>query len=307
MSKLRIPLRYLANLLTAGDEYAGAQSRSNACWRCAPTCAHVTSTASKRRSVLAQVDLDRATVEDMYRILALAAYEDRFVIPTTHREYAENAYDLRGTCGFSFGNGCSGGTSDTGLFGKSHAYAWDESQGGGMSMQSLRALSALLCYPTAETMAALDELAEVLRADPLLPPDRLAALDNFIAELRTLPLLDAEERYVALFDRNRSLSLHLYEHVHGESRDRGQAMVRLAALYALHGLEFTARELPDYLPLYLEFLSQLPERAARSMLAEAAHVSSRWQRSLKRARQRATPRCCAPPKPWPRGRRPMRR
>ncbi len=141
-----------------------------------------------------------------------------------------------------------------------------------MSMQSLRALSALLCYPTAETMAALDEISEVLCADPLLPSDRLAALNTFIAELRTLPLLDAEERYVALFDRNRSLSLHLYEHVHGESRDRGQAMVRLATLYALHGLEVTARELPDYLPLYLEFLSQLPERAARSMLAEAAHV-----------------------------------
>jgi nitrate reductase delta subunit len=141
-----------------------------------------------------------------------------------------------------------------------------------MSMQSLRALSALLCYPAAETIAALDEVAAVLRADPLLPPDRLAAINAFIAELRTLPLLDAEERYVALFDRNRSLSLHLYEHVHGESRDRGQAMVRLATLYALHGLEVTARELPDYLPLYLEFLSQVPERAARSMLAEAAHV-----------------------------------
>lgn len=141
-----------------------------------------------------------------------------------------------------------------------------------MSMQSLRALSALLCYPTTETMAALDEFSEILHADPLLPPDRLAAISAFIAELRTLPLLDAEERYVALFDRNRSLSLHLYEHVHGESRDRGQAMVRLATLYALHGLEVTARELPDYLPLYLEFLSQLPERAARSMLAEAAHV-----------------------------------
>ncbi len=139
-------------------------------------------------------------------------------------------------------------------------------------MQSLRALSALLCYPSAETMAALDEVSEVLRADPLLAADRCAAVERFIVELRALPLLDAEERYVALFDRNRSLSLHLYEHVHGESRDRGQAMVRLATLYALHGLEISARELPDYLPLYLEFLAQLPERAARSMLAEAAHV-----------------------------------
>jgi nitrate reductase molybdenum cofactor assembly chaperone NarJ/NarW len=141
-----------------------------------------------------------------------------------------------------------------------------------MSMQSLRALSALLCYPTAETMAALDELTEALCADRLLPPDRLAAINAFIAELRALPLLDAEERYVALFDRNRSLSLHLYEHVHGESRDRGQAMVRLSELYRLHGLDIFARELPDYLPLFLEFLSVLPERAARSMLADAVHV-----------------------------------
>jgi nitrate reductase molybdenum cofactor assembly chaperone NarJ/NarW len=84
--------------------------------------------------------------------------------------------------------------------------------------------------------------------------------------------LDAQERYVALFDRNRSLSLHLYEHVHGESRERGEAMVRLAALYKLHGLHIAANELPDYLPLYLEFLSLLPDQAARSLLAEAVHV-----------------------------------
>ena len=153
-----------------------------------------------------------------------------------------------------------------------------------MSMQSLRALSALLCYPTAEMMAALDEVGAVLRADPVLPAERLAAVDGFIAELRALPLLDAEERYVALFDRNRSLSLHLYEHVHGESRDRGQAMVRLATLYAMHGLEVSARELPDYLPLYLEFLSQVPERAARSMLAEAAHVVAALATKLEKRR-----------------------
>ena len=139
-------------------------------------------------------------------------------------------------------------------------------------MQTLRILSALLCYPTAELLGSLDELADMLHGEALLPTDRLVALDALIDDLRALPLLDAEERYVALFDRNRSLSLHLYEHVHGESRDRGQAMVRLATLYSLHGLEISARELPDYLPLYLEFLSQLPERAARSMLAEAAHV-----------------------------------
>jgi nitrate reductase delta subunit len=141
-----------------------------------------------------------------------------------------------------------------------------------MSTLALRALSALLRYPTAEIIAALDEIAAALRAEVALPAERREACEQFIGELAAMPLLDAEEHYVALFDRSRSLSLHLYEHVHGGSRDRGQAMVRLATLYALHGLEIEARELPDYLPLYLEFLSVLPRQAARSLLAEAAHV-----------------------------------
>jgi nitrate reductase beta subunit len=68
-------------------------------------------------TALQQVGIDQATVEDMYHVMAIANYEDRFVIPTTHREYAENAFDVRGGCGFSFGNGCSDGASDTSLFG----------------------------------------------------------------------------------------------------------------------------------------------------------------------------------------------
>ena len=117
ISKLRIPLRYLANLLTAGEEYPVkfALERLLA-MRAYMRARHVDGVEAT--AVLEQVGLDRATVEDMYRILALAAYEDRFVIPTTHREYAENAFDLHSSCGFSFGNGCSGGPSETGLFGK---------------------------------------------------------------------------------------------------------------------------------------------------------------------------------------------
>jgi len=139
-------------------------------------------------------------------------------------------------------------------------------------MQTFRVLSTLLCYPTQDLLDALDEMPAVLRQEGLLPADARQPVERFIADLAATDLLDAQERYVGLFDRNRSLSLHLYEHVHGDSRERGQAMVRLATLYKLHGLEVTANELPDYLPLYLEFLSQLPERAARSLLAEAAHV-----------------------------------
>lgn len=141
-----------------------------------------------------------------------------------------------------------------------------------MTMQTFRVLSALLCYPSRDLCDALDEMSDLLREEALVRPHERQSVERFITDLAATDLLDAQERYVALFDRNRSLSLHLYEHVHGDSRERGEAMVRLATLYKLHGLEVTANELPDYLPLYLEFLSALPERAARSLLGEAAHV-----------------------------------
>lgn len=117
---LRIPLRYLANLLTAGDEapVASALERLLA-MRAFMRARHVEATEDK--DVLARVGLDTARVEDMYRYLAIANYEDRFVIPSTHREYAENAYDLRSSCGFTFGNDCSEGSNDVSLFGKRKA------------------------------------------------------------------------------------------------------------------------------------------------------------------------------------------
>jgi len=113
---LRIPVRYLANLLTAGDEapVVAALERMLA-MRAYMRDRHV----DKRENVdvLRQVGMNAHQVEDMYRYLAIANYEDRFVIPTTHREYAENAFDMKGGCGFSFGNGCSDGTSEASLFG----------------------------------------------------------------------------------------------------------------------------------------------------------------------------------------------
>lgn len=139
-------------------------------------------------------------------------------------------------------------------------------------MHTFRILSALLAYPTRDLLDGLDTLPPLLDAEALVPTAERRALARFITRLGHASLLDAQEVYVSLFDRNRSLSLHLFEHVHGESRQRGQALVRLAALYQLHGLEIAAHELPDYLPLYLEFLSLLPEETARSLLAEPAPV-----------------------------------
>jgi nitrate reductase beta subunit len=114
--KLRIPVRYLANLLTAGDEEAvvGGLERMMA-MRVHMRARHVEGRVDT--AVLDRVGLTQAQVDEMYRYMAIANYEDRYVIPSTHREYAENAFDLRGGCGFSFGNGCSDGASAASLFG----------------------------------------------------------------------------------------------------------------------------------------------------------------------------------------------
>ena len=133
-------------------------------------------------------------------------------------------------------------------------------------MFSFKVLAALLDYPTAPIVAAIPEMRSILAAEGVDAPtallDRLADTD----------LMDCQAEWVDLFDRSRSLSLHLFEHVHGDSRDRGQAMVDLAALYGRHGLSLEASELPDYLPAFLEFLSLQPEAEAGSLLGEAVHV-----------------------------------
>ncbi|MDE2357820.1 MAG: nitrate reductase subunit beta, partial [Betaproteobacteria bacterium] len=114
--QLRIPVQYLANLLTAGDTLPVLRALERMlAMRAYQRDKHVE--GRQNLEVLAQVGLTAAEVEDMYKVMAIANYEDRFVIPTTHREYAENAYDLRGGCGFSFGNGCSDGATETSLFG----------------------------------------------------------------------------------------------------------------------------------------------------------------------------------------------
>jgi nitrate reductase beta subunit len=117
IGKLRIPLKYLANLLTAGDtKPVEAALKRMFAMRIYMRSRHVE--RKENDAVLAEVGMTRLQMESMYKTMALAAYEDRFVIPSSHREYAENAYDLRGSCGFSFGNGCSDGASEFSLFGQ---------------------------------------------------------------------------------------------------------------------------------------------------------------------------------------------
>jgi nitrate reductase delta subunit len=186
-------------------------------------------------------------------------------------------------------------------------------------MQSFKLLSALLCYPEPELLAALPVLREKLKNDSAqyvlpgsthefadvsrtptqsseqasllrvtnlnkeqeLEEDKTLrnesiqlerALAPLLDYLESAPLIRLQENYVATFDRSSSHSLHLFEHIHGESRDRGQAMVDLLEEYRKHGFELSTTELPDYVPLFLEFLAQLPEDQVQALLGDAIHV-----------------------------------
>jgi len=139
-------------------------------------------------------------------------------------------------------------------------------------MRTLRALSALLSYPTADLVAAIDEIRDVIDGDAVLPPADRAEVHRLIDDLASGDLYDLQERYGLLFDRTRSLSLHLFEHVHGESRDRGQAMVDLLKLYEESGYTPTATELPDFLLLFLEYASRRPPQAAIELVGQPANV-----------------------------------
>ena len=141
-----------------------------------------------------------------------------------------------------------------------------------VASKSLRVLARLLGYPDAELRGHLAELRDALHEERALPPQRLAELDALIASLAQGAPLDVEAAYVELFDRGRSTSLHLFEHVHGDSRERGPAMIDLAQTYEKAGMYLAEGEMPDFLPVLLEFTSTQPPREAREFLSEMAHI-----------------------------------
>jgi nitrate reductase molybdenum cofactor assembly chaperone NarJ/NarW len=136
----------------------------------------------------------------------------------------------------------------------------------------LRALAALLSYPSEELRRALPEIADAISRSPLVLPRELKGILALIDTLAEGDLLEKEERYVELFDRGRAASLNLFEHLHGDSRDRGTAMIELKRLYESAGFELATRELPDYLPVVLEYLSCRSLAEARAMLSDCAHI-----------------------------------
>lgn len=137
---------------------------------------------------------------------------------------------------------------------------------------TLRVLARLLSYPDAELRDHLGEMQAALAKEQALSKARRAELDALIRSLATRDPLLVEADYVQLFDRGRSTSLHLFEHVHGDSRDRGPAMIDLAQTYEKAGLYLAEGELPDYLPVVLEFVSTQPAKEAGAFLGEMPHI-----------------------------------
>jgi len=137
---------------------------------------------------------------------------------------------------------------------------------------TLRVLARLISYPDDALRAHLDDLRQALRSEAALQPARAAEVAALIDSLANQSAIDAEADYVQLFDSGRRTSLHLFEHVHGDSRDRGPAMIDLAQTFEKAGLYLAEGEMPDHLPVVLEYASTQPPREARAFLAEMAHI-----------------------------------
>ena len=137
---------------------------------------------------------------------------------------------------------------------------------------SLRALALLLGYPDATLRSHLDELMQAIDLEAAIPAARREELHAFTQELARLDPMDVEARYVETFDRGRSTSLHMFEHIHGDSRERGPAMIDLMQTYEKSGLFLAPEELPDHLCVVLEFASTQPAKLAAEFLGEMAHI-----------------------------------
>ena len=135
-----------------------------------------------------------------------------------------------------------------------------------------RALGYLLGSPDAQLRSVMPQLVDALRSEGALTSERMSEIEAVCQHLAALDPLEVEARYVDNFDRGRQTSLHLFEHVHGDSRDRGPALIDLMQTYEKAGLQFNADELPDHLPVVLEFASTQPPEVAKEFLGEMAHI-----------------------------------
>jgi len=148
-------------------------------------------------------------------------------------------------------------------------------------LKTYKILSLLLSYPSAELQRFLVEVKAELKNEGLLHSEKIKGIDRFVNHFGKMDLTDWQAEYVQLFDNSRSASLHLFEHIKGDSKDRGQAMVDMLEFYKENGMQLSANELPDYIPVFLEFLSTLEVGKAADLLAEPVHIVNRIFLALK--------------------------
>ena len=148
-------------------------------------------------------------------------------------------------------------------------------------IKTYKILSLLLSYPDAALQEFLPAAVRELQNEALLQASVTESISLFANHYGNAELTDWQAEYVQLFDCTRSASLNLFEHVKGDSKDRGQAMVDLIDLYQAAGMQFSSTELPDYLPAFLEFLSSLDSEKAADLLSEPAPVIRRIFLTLK--------------------------
>ncbi|MDD2474521.1 MAG: nitrate reductase molybdenum cofactor assembly chaperone [Dysgonamonadaceae bacterium] len=147
-------------------------------------------------------------------------------------------------------------------------------------IKTYKILSLLLSYPNKELQDFLLEVEQELRDESLLQEDRIIEITKFCKRFHQLDLTDWQGEYVQLFDYSRSVSLHIFEHIKGDSRDRGQAMVNLMEFYKEKGMHLTAKELPDYIPAFLEFLSTLSINKSADLLGETINIMDKINEAL---------------------------
>ncbi|MDD2551501.1 MAG: nitrate reductase molybdenum cofactor assembly chaperone [Dysgonamonadaceae bacterium] len=148
-------------------------------------------------------------------------------------------------------------------------------------IKTYKILSLLLSYPNDELQKFLLQAEEELRDESLLHEEKIAEIAQSCKRFNQMDLTDWQGEYVQLFDYSRSVSLHIFEHIKGDSRDRGQAMVNLMEFYKEKGMHLTAKELPDYIPVFLEFLSTLSPSKSAELLGETVNIMDKINVALR--------------------------
>lgn len=148
-------------------------------------------------------------------------------------------------------------------------------------IKTYKILSLFISYPDKDLQDFLYEGIGELRKEGLLGEDIIENLDEFATHFTKEDIIDWQAHYVNLFDTSRKTSLYIFEHLKGDSKDRGSAMTDLMDFYKENGLVLSERELPDYLPVFLEFLSELDREKASELLSQPVNVIGRICSALK--------------------------